>query len=457
MVIFRRSTRDSQFSARNMWLKTAAFGLMLATGMAVSGISAQEVPRREFHLLGIPDPTIIRAGDGSGYYIVCSGKGIPIWRSRDLREWTQVGRVFSDDVPSWARRKIPDSRGVWAPDIKRVNGKYFVYYSVSTPGSQRSVIGLAVNASLDPSAPDYRWEDRGLILESDPDATTFNAIDPALLVDDKDGMFLFWGSYWDGIKAGRIDGESGRLVSPATEATAVARRGKNAAPAIEGAYPIKRNGFYYLFVSWDHCFADNPSDISYKVMVGRSKKPLGPYVDRLGKPMTAGGGELVVMGDRRWRGPGHNSVLQTPSQDWLVHHVTDATQPRAGRLLQIRPLAWHNGWPVAGTPLGSRNDPPAGTFAARVVGRWDHVVNGHNHYDIFLEANGLISGTPGLAHWQIAHDTMLLKWKSPKAPGGFWIDRVKLDAAGRSYVGRNGKGTVIRGRKRVAEHRGDTE
>ncbi len=457
MVFFRLSILESPFSVLDGWLQTSTLALVLAMSLVASGRSAQETPRREFQLLGIPDPTIIHADDGSGYYIVCSGKGIPIWHSRDLRQWTQVGRVFAEDVPSWARDKIPDSRGVWAPDIKQVNGKFYVYYSVSTLGRQRSVIGLAVNTSLNPSDPDYRWEDRGLILQSDPETSTFNAIDPALLVDDDGDTFLFWGSYWDGIKAGRVDAKSGRLVSPPAEATAVARRSKNAARAIEGAYVIKRNEVYYLFVSWDHCFADKPGDISYKVMVGRSKKPLGPYVDRLGKPMTEGGGELVVMGGQRWRGPGHNSLLQTPSQDWLVHHVIDANRPCAGRLLQIRPLSWRDGWPVAGDPLGSPAKNPATAPDARVVGRWDHVVDGHKHYDIFLEANGLISGTPGRAHWQLDHDTLLLKWESPKAPGGFWIDQVKLDATSRRYAGGNGNGTVIRGRKRDVEHRGDAE
>ncbi len=401
-----------------------------------------------FPMLGIPDPSIIQVADSRDYYIVCSGQGIPIWHSRDLKSWVQVGRIFETAVPEWARKRVPGSRNVWAPDIKHVGDKYYVYYSVSTPGSQRSVIGLAINTTFDSSLADYHWEDRGLILESAPGQCSFNAIDPALLIDAHGDGYLFWGSYWDGIKAGKVDLHTGRLLSDPSEAVAIARRRPRACRGIEGAYPIRHAGYYYLFVSWDHTFADTPANISYKVMVGRSRNPLGPYVDRDGVRMTDGGGTLVVMGDERWRGPGHNSVLQTPAQDWLVHHVVDAKHPEAGRILQLRPLVWRNGWPEAGQPLGSRCALPTDPAAKRVVSRWEHVVDGKVHYDIFLEANGLISGTAGRARWQLDGNDLLLKWKSPKAPGGWWIDRVHLAPSGDAYRGTNQKGVAIQGRRR---------
>jgi arabinan endo-1,5-alpha-L-arabinosidase len=92
-------------------------------------------------------------------------------------------------------------------------------------------------------------------------------------------------------------------------------------------------------------------------MVGRSKSVLGPYTDAQGRKMVDGHATLVLAGNDRWRGPGHNSVLQTPRGDWLVHHTYDAQHLDRGRVLQIRPLGWKAGWPVAGEPLSVLPEP----------------------------------------------------------------------------------------------------
>ncbi len=408
---------------------------------------AQELNRQQFTILGVPDPSIIEAHDGAEYFIFSTGAGISIWRSRDHVKWTSAGRVFTDDVPPWAAKRIPGARSIWAPDICFVNGKYYLYYSVSTLGSQRSVIGLAVNNTLDSNDATYQWEDRGLILESDAATDDFNAIDPALFVDDDDHAYLFWGSYWAGIKAGQVNLATGRLLSPAARSVSIARRAARATPAIEGAYVIKHDGYYYLFVSWDHALARQPTDTTYKVMVGRSISPLGPYVDASGRKMIDGHAELVLMGDLRWHGPGHNSILQTPQQDWLVHHVVDARHPKAGRVLQIRPLQWRDGWPTAGEPVGHEHEKDEQSATSRLIGRWQHRVGDRDAYDIFLEPNGFISGTKGQARWQVDGASLLLKWPSSKAPGGYWIDRVTIGSYGKSYAGTNQNGTLISGKK----------
>ncbi len=101
---------------------------------------------------------------------------IPIRTSTDLRTWTLAGYVF-DKLPDWASREIPRARGAWAPDISSFNGKYHLYYSVSTFGSRNSSIGLATNKTLDPHSPDYKWTDEGMVLRSYQDKDDWNAID----------------------------------------------------------------------------------------------------------------------------------------------------------------------------------------------------------------------------------------------------------------------------------------
>jgi arabinan endo-1,5-alpha-L-arabinosidase len=69
---------------------------------------------------------------------------------RGLKNWMRAGRVFDEDVPRWPKREVPGATGIWAPDLSFHKGQFYLYYAVSSSGSQRSVIGLAVNKTLDP-------------------------------------------------------------------------------------------------------------------------------------------------------------------------------------------------------------------------------------------------------------------------------------------------------------------
>ena len=69
---------------------------------------------------------------------------------------------------------------------------------------------------------------------------------------------------------------------------------------------MKHGDYYYLFVSFDYCCRGK--DSNYKVVVGRSKSVVGPYVDKEGKPMAKGGGTLVIEGNEAYAGIGHNAA-----------------------------------------------------------------------------------------------------------------------------------------------------
>lgn len=302
-----------------------------------------------------PDPTVIAfsqqtdSGTTHNYYAFVTGRGIPILHSTDLKTWHMVGRVFDQAVPEWARREVPGTTGIWAPDVSYHQGRYYLYYAVSTFGSQRSVIGLAVNTTLDPNSPDYHWVDRGKVIESSPGQCDFNAIDPALFVDKDGKWYLFFGSFWSGIKAVELIPGEGKPKTNA-EIVSIAGRPNHPTHAIEAPFVVFRDGYYYLFVSWDRCCDGAESD--YKVAVGRAKNILGPYADATGRPLMEGGGTIVLSGDDRWRGPGHNCVLMTDSGDWMIHHTYDVQNLDKHRILQVRPLDWANdGWPTVGRPV----------------------------------------------------------------------------------------------------------
>jgi len=60
---------------------------------------------------------------------------------------------------------------------------------------------------------------------------------------------------------------------------------------------------------------------TYNVRVGRSASLTGPYLDKAGTPMTDGGGTLVISGTPSWKGPGHNSIVESAGQTYLVYHA----------------------------------------------------------------------------------------------------------------------------------------
>jgi len=319
-----------------------AFGLAAAFA-AVPG-PTPEVLILEGDLSPIHDPAIIR--EGRTYHLFASNrfadKLVPMFCSPDRRRWTLCGNVF-DAVPPWAREEVPGARGIWAPDISFFAGRYHLYYSVSTFGRNRSVIGLTTNRTLDPASPDYRWVDQGLVVRSTAE-DDWNAIDPNLALDERGDPWLVWGSFWGGIKMRRIDPVTGKLAAGDTTLHALASRRPLQPPAIEAPFLVRKGRYYYLFVSFDMCCRGK--DSTYKVMVGRADRITGPYKDKDGRPMMDGGGSLVVEGTEAWRGPGHEAVLLDGDADLLVFHAYDGATGRPR--LQISTLVWEHGWPRAG-------------------------------------------------------------------------------------------------------------
>jgi arabinan endo-1,5-alpha-L-arabinosidase len=293
----------------------------------------------------IHDPSLIRAGNT--YYVFATnrfnGKLIPIFCSQDLQRWKFCGNVF-DAIPEWAQKEVPGTRGIWAPDISYTAGEYRLYYSVSTFGSNRSVIGLITNKTLDPGSSDYRWVDQGLVIASTKE-DDFNAIDANYVEDREGNSWLAFGSFWGGIKLRRLDNKTGKLLESDSKTYSLASRRPLDPPAIEGPAIMRRDGYYYLFVSFDFCCKAKES--TYKIAVGRSEKITGPYVDRDNKPMMQGGGTILMHGSDAWRGPGGQSVWKDSKNDLLVFHSYNGVSGKAGLLLST--IIWEKGWPRVDT------------------------------------------------------------------------------------------------------------
>jgi len=327
-------------SKKPLLFASLCFGLVLASSIWAQ-TSSPKTEELQGDIRQVHDPTVIKEGDT--FYLFSTRAGIALRCSQDLIRWRLCGDVFAH-LPAWAVKDVSGLRGIWAPDISYFNGKYHLYYSVSTFGSNRSSIGLVTNVTLNPANEKYRWEDQGKIVSSN-NTDDWNAIDPNIVLDEVGEPWLSFGSFWSGIKMLKIDPATGRLSQKDTKLYSLASRPRSPQlpGAIEAPAIIRRNGYYYLFVSFDLCCRGVES--TYNIRVGRSKAVTGPYVDREGKSMLEDGGTLILKGGTRWRGPGHCAILQDKDGERLVYHAYDA-EARGVSTLRIAPLVWDaDGWP----------------------------------------------------------------------------------------------------------------
>lgn len=281
-----------------------------------------------------PDPSIVRVGDA--YYLVNSSfahfPGLPIFTSRDLVHWTQIGNAI-DRPGQLDFTGLGASRGVFAPDISWHAGTFYIVNTCVDCG------GNFVITATDPAGP---W--------SDPIWLPFEGIDPsiywegdrAFIVNNRapaeppryEGHRAIWLQEYDW-RAGKMIGDSTEIVDAGTN------------PAerpiwIEGPHLFKKDGFYYLIA------AQGGTDANHSEVVFRSQHLRGRYVPFAGNPILT---QRDLPPDRPHpvSSAGHADFVQTQKGDWWATFL--ATQPYAddlyntGRETFLLPVIWRNGWP----------------------------------------------------------------------------------------------------------------
>ncbi len=324
------------------------------------------------------DPSVIRGKDGWWYAFGTSdplreGEGtahrLPVARSADLVDWEHVGDAFTDaTLPTWAE---PEA-GLWAPDIRYVDGEYRLYYVVTetsvTPQSGDNAIGMATAPT--PAGP---WKDSGRPVVAPRPGGGANdflwTFDPSVVTDRDGSQWIFYGSYYGGVFVAPLSPD-GRQVTGAPTRVAIDNK-------FEGAYPWWHDGYWYLFVSTANCCAGPAT--GYSVQVGRSRSLTGPYVDQQGASLTAsraGGTPSLVQNGNRWIGAGHNAVVtDLAGQDWFAYHAIDRADPYLDgtdgineRPMLLDRLDWVDGWPLARAGRGPSEGPqPAPVTSGRSV------------------------------------------------------------------------------------------
>ena len=282
-----------------------------------------------------PDPTILRADDGSFYlYATENTRNVPIYHSTDLVNWNLIGTAFTDETrPKWNAKGM-----IWAPDINKIGDKYVLYYAKSVWGGEwEAGVGVAVADS--PQGP---FTDCGNIIDSRKIGIQ-NCIDP-FYIEDGGRRYLFWGSF-HGIYGAELTAD-GLSLKPDSKPRKVA------GSFMEGAYIQRRGGYYYLFGSAGTCCEGAKS--TYRVTVGRSKNLFGPYVDKKGQLLLDNHYEVVLQRNERVAGPGHNAEIVTDDAgtDFLIYHGFKTDKPRDGRVVYMDRIDWVDSWPYiqGGTP-----------------------------------------------------------------------------------------------------------
>ena len=303
----------------------------------------------------IHDPALIIDDDGTWYVYSTgllareNGGTIQIWSSHDEgTTWEYTGTVW-DEIPAWIDEHFAGGtppENLWAPEIYENEGTYYLYYSASQFGGNKSLTALATNTTLDPDDPDYEWVDQGVVVESpatglDPSnpGKTFNAIDAGIVEDAEGNPYMSIGSFWYGIFLVPLEWPSGKPMEDWQSRTVnIADRFIPGNP-IEAPYIMHRDGYYYLFTSFDFCCRG--ADSTYKIAVGRSESITGPYLDKEGRNMFGGGGSILLESHGAMNGVGGQSVFG----DYLAFHYYDRSNAYAPTL-GLQKMGWEDGWPT---------------------------------------------------------------------------------------------------------------
>jgi arabinan endo-1,5-alpha-L-arabinosidase len=289
-----------------------------------------------------PDPAVHRAADGFYYaYATQSEVGgrmvnVQVARSSDLVTWQHLGDALPGK-PAWASK----TQDFWAPHVSRHGGTYYLYYSAKPDAAladDNRGLCLAVATASRPEGP---FTDSGRPLQCGPG---FVNIDPMAYDDPATGKrLLYWGSGFEPIKVRELAPDR---ISFATgsQALDLVRPDKNSdyKNLIEGAWVVRRQGWYYLFYSGDNCCGPKAH---YAAMVARSRNATGPF-ESLADP--------ILVARDNWVAPGHNSVIEDGRGDlWMLYHAVDTDRPRSKpsddvntrRVMLIDRLVWSDGWP----------------------------------------------------------------------------------------------------------------
>lgn len=244
-----------------------------------------------------PDPTICRVGED--YYLAHSSfeyfPGAPIFHSRDLVAWEQIGNILTRRSQFRAGTSGP-STGIYGSTLRHHGGRFwFITTNVSDFDAGQVLVSAA-----DPTGP---WSEPTFI----PQAT---GIDPDLCWDIDGTCYLTWHVLdftvgGQGIRQAPIDLHTGRLLEPAYPVWQ-----GSGMPMAEGPHLYRIGDHWYLML------AEGGTERGHSVTIARGPSPRGPFEPCPGNP---------VLTHRSSNHPvqnvGHADLVETPDGEWAAVYL----------------------------------------------------------------------------------------------------------------------------------------
>jgi len=287
------------------------------------------------------DPFVVRhLGDYWLYHTTDDGdRGVSLWRSSDLVEWTFVGYALEGGGPGhWAETDL------WAPEVMYRDGLFWMYVA----GTRMGDGGEGVEALRRQGVARSRTPQGPFVLDPEPLVPDVWSIDGHPFQDEDGTLWLFYNVRTEEtVFQGRPGSGTvvDRLVTPARLQGAPAPVSfpserwegsfEDDAYWNEASWVLKRRGRYYQLYSGGFY-----RDATYGIGVTAADAPRGPWTKDPANPLFRSG--------RRITGPGHHSVILAPDgvTAYSVYH--GYADDRAGRKVHLDRVEWAGDRPVIG-------------------------------------------------------------------------------------------------------------
>ena len=320
-----------------------------------------------------PDPWVV-THNGWYFYMNSTGSNLTVWKTRRLEDLASAQKTVVWTPPAGQ----PYSKELWAPELHRIDGKWYIYFAADAGQNEDHRIYVVENASEDPT--EGAWTFKGKVA----DATDRWAIDATILEPSPatgGKMYMVW-SGWEGDTNGvqsiyiapmksptSIGGPRTRISTPeypwekVGDLNADNGRTVEKLPHVdvnEGPEVLEHDGKVFVLYSGSACWTNYyelgmvSASLSANLLDAASWTKSANPVFR----QNPDGGAF---------GTGHNGFFQSPdgTENWIIYHANPGPNQGCGnrRSPRAQPFTWNaDGSPDFGTPVpvGKKIPAPSG-------------------------------------------------------------------------------------------------